>query len=545
MINSFDQDLINGFREQIYELENSMQNSIELCKNTSSYHNTVDELFRSFHSLKSVCAYLNFEEAHKLAAYAEKILHVMRNSEGTLDEGIFEWLALLHEQIQDWHNDMELGIEELSAVNENIFTLLRLASIKENPKAILKRMSLLVVIGNHKLRNALSRKFKGYFHTIYVARNAAEANEIFNSHIIQLVISQYTLPHEDEGKNTLIMTGKNGLSMYKEFNKTVPMLMVLDEPDSQVVKELSSLGISFLTKPLRLGSIYAELIDMANLFYANATFDFNTMHIQKQIQKIEPLSDSLQEVQKICDDDECSISDLSRVLKSDPILAAMILKEASSAFYAMENIDSVERAVSFFGKQTVKALSMLSTCRNFDMSLLSIYKLSHENFLKISSLRMQLLTRWYSSLYPKDLNVLTSSITMAHMGMLILAQQIQDKKCEDEFMTLVDKYDILEAEVRLMDIHSIDLTADLMYHWGLNRRLIDIIRFSENLSYAPDNIRPLCFGIHIVNAIIPHNFSKLASNLNENIIMEIEKEGMEVQVLENALTMVNVMQNRL
>ena len=545
MVNSFDQDLIEGFTEQIHDLAGSMGLSIQLCKTQESYHNAVHEMFRSFHSLKSVCAYLKFDEVHRLASYAENILHIMRNSEGTLDEGIFEWLVFLHEQVQDWHDDMEFGAESLSPVNERLFTMLRLASIKENPKTILKRVSILLVIGSHKLRNTLAEKFKGRFQTVYMVKNAAEAKEIFEAHPIQLVVSEYTLPHEDQGKSTLLMTGKDGLRMYKEFNKIVPMLMFLDQPEPKLIRKLGILGISFLTKPLSLGAIFTELIDMSNLFYANQTLDFNTMKIQKQVQNIEPLSDAIKNVQEICDDEERSISELSKALKADPILSAMIIKEASSPFYAKSDIDSVERAVAFFGKRSIKAFSMLSTCASFDMGLLNIYALSQENFFKISSLRMQLLSRWYASLYPKELNVLSSCITMAHMGMLILAQQIQEQKYETQFMDLLKEYDVLEAEVRLMNIHSIDLTADLMYHWGINRRLINIIRYSENLSYAPEDLRPLCFGIHIVNAIIPHNFSELEPDLSDKIVQELEKEGMNIEVLKGALDTVHLMQSRL
>jgi len=83
--------------------------------------------------------------------------------------------------------------------------------------------------------------------------------------------------------------------------------------------------------------------------------------ILDKVKAFPPLDDTVNQVMAVCNDVESSVSDLAKVVKSDPMTTTNILKAANSPLYGFSReIKSIEQAVSIFGMETVKGFAFSS-----------------------------------------------------------------------------------------------------------------------------------------------------------------------------------------
>ncbi len=130
------------------------------------------------------------------------------------------------------------------------------------------------------------------------------------------------------------------------------------------------------------------------------TVEHNTETLQKAAQLI--LKDEIRHLQlvpsvalkllKLTNDDNAKIENLSRIIETEPVLAAKILKQVNSAAYALPNkTTSLNRAVTILGFSTVRQLAL---------TLLFYNKLIQQN----TPQRFDLLLFWQHCLYVASLS---------------------------------------------------------------------------------------------------------------------------------------------
>jgi two-component system chemotaxis sensor kinase CheA len=87
----------------------------------TDYKESVDELFRIFHSLKSATAFLKLHRINVFAQLVEDILESARKKDKATYE-LIDWLFLASGQIMKWYKELTHN-QELSSIDPKLLNL--------------------------------------------------------------------------------------------------------------------------------------------------------------------------------------------------------------------------------------------------------------------------------------------------------------------------------------------------------------------------------------------------------------------------------------
>lgn len=81
----------------------------------TDYHNSIDELFRIFHSLKSATAFLKLDRINLFAHFVEDVLDSARQKDKATNE-LIDWLFIASGQLMKWYQEITHN-KELSPID--------------------------------------------------------------------------------------------------------------------------------------------------------------------------------------------------------------------------------------------------------------------------------------------------------------------------------------------------------------------------------------------------------------------------------------------
>jgi len=87
----------------------------------TDYKNSVDELFRIFHSLKSATAFLKLKRINVFAQLVEDVLESARQKDKATNE-LIDWLFIASGQIMKWYDEINHN-KELSSIDPRLLKL--------------------------------------------------------------------------------------------------------------------------------------------------------------------------------------------------------------------------------------------------------------------------------------------------------------------------------------------------------------------------------------------------------------------------------------
>jgi HD-like signal output (HDOD) protein len=252
------------------------------------------------------------------------------------------------------------------------------------------------------------------------------------------------------------------------------------------------------------------------------------------IQGLDPLPSSVKKIASLCDDPESSIKEVIQTVESDAISTVNILNAAGSPIYGIKKTSSVEKAVTAFGKQLVKAVTLSDLAHRVGSLQLSAYGINEQQFKETSALRLALMKSWYSSVDNADLSILCASAILGNLGMILVNQEILNEGLEDEFKRY-NEDELIQAEVTLLKTSSAFITADTLEFWGLESDLVDSIRYSDSPfnagSVYVQNLA--CANAIVYRMVTP--YGRLHEDIPQHVKTLMLKAGLELSVLEEAI----------
>ena len=114
-----DSEIVEEFLNQWDYIIDEIDLVIE--KLETDYTESVNELFRIFHSLKSATAFLKLHRINILAKLVEDVLEVARQRE-TPTEELIDWLFLASGQLIKWYQEITHN-QELSSIDVRLLKL--------------------------------------------------------------------------------------------------------------------------------------------------------------------------------------------------------------------------------------------------------------------------------------------------------------------------------------------------------------------------------------------------------------------------------------
>jgi len=230
-------------------------------------------------------------------------------------------------------------------------------------------------------------------------------------------------------------------------------------------------------------------------------------NILKKIKALPPLDDTVLKIQRICVDKNSSLADLVKVVESDPMLTANILKSSNSPLYGFSReIKNIAHAVSLFGMATVRGFALSSAIKQNIKIDLSPYHLSNTTFLEISTLQSTFMFKWYSKVNKALLDVLQPASFMMEVGKIIIAHELmeqgKDSAFKAELATVKTPHALSELEKKYVSFSNEEITAKIFEQWNLESELVESIKFSNEPEEAQEPIKSFACALNIVkNAI--------------------------------------------
>ncbi len=259
-------------------------------------------------------------------------------------------------------------------------------------------------------------------------------------------------------------------------------------------------------------------------------------NITERIKTLPPLPKSFHEINAICANENGTINQLAKVIESDPMLVANLLKVANSPLYSFRReIRSVLQAISLFGMATTRALTTDISIKKLLNVDIEPYGIIPEDFVHISALQSRLMKEWYSKVDNSKLDILFLSALLQETGKILIADEIVKN---DEVMPFKSEIEtavnIAQVEKSFVGTTTADVTAKIFEHWGFDETMVEAIQYADSIDEAPEHIRDYSVALKVVKTAVPMNapLSERSITIALNLM---EKEGLNEAVFANAV----------
>lgn len=201
-----------------------------------------------------------------------------------------------------------------------------------------------------------------------------------------------------------------------------------------------------------------------------------------EIKSLPPLPASIIRIQELCMNSETDINELSRVIESDPMLSANILKSANSPLYGMsKEISSIQQAVMLFGISMIRGFAAANAIKKMVAIDLSPYGISAEDISRLSTLQSSFVREWYRNVDKSMLPLLQSVAFLMELGKLMTAKKLISLGVSERFYAESHgDLSLDEVEKAYLGMSSYECAAMMFEHWNFEAALIEALREISN-----------------------------------------------------------------
>ncbi|MDT8339842.1 MAG: HDOD domain-containing protein, partial [Sulfurimonas sp.] len=162
--------------------------------------------------------------------------------------------------------------------------------------------------------------------------------------------------------------------------------------------------------------------------------------------------------------------------------------------------------------------------------------ITSEEFAKTSSLQAALMFSWYRKIDRYKAEELYLAAFLQETGKILIASEvIQNDEAISFASEIENSNNIAVVEKAYSDATSGEVTALVFKHWGFDSNFIEMIKYSDNPSSAPDNIKECSAALNIVKTIVPVNkpFSDISINFG---LKKAADAGYDIAILQEAIS---------
>jgi len=254
------------------------------------------------------------------------------------------------------------------------------------------------------------------------------------------------------------------------------------------------------------------------------------------IKSLPPLSKTIIDINKVYADPEAGISDLAKVIEHDPMIIANLLKAANSPLYGFgREIRNAAQAVSLFGMSMTRSIALGNSVRKLLNVDMQPYRITSDKFAEISSLQATLMLKWYKQIDKQKADKLYLATFLQETGKILIASDVIQEDEATSFASEVEMSNNLAMlEKSYVDVTSSEVTALVFKHWGFDNEFIEMIKYADNPSAAPDDIKEYSLALNIVKTIVPVNkpFTEMSINFG---LKKAQDAGCNQKLLEDAI----------
>lgn len=526
MEEEYDWDVYDIFKEQLDIQLPHIEEHILALENEKFIVNSLDELFRFFHTYKATSAYLSLMPLYDLVCKVETVISSLKETKGVVHDSVIEWLLQVKDQMILYSTLMDKKETLLPALPQELLNKIKITPSYIKPIDKLKTLSILYMDKNIQRAKKIIPFLKKY------AKSVKYSPEDKNNTVLNMKPYDIVIMNLNKENHQVI-------DFCKENYPDLPIIAIFNKISTICAKQLLNNGISHaIQNPLNGKIIERELLSIVKVFHSSANIMLEHKKINEFIKTLQPLPNTIFQIMQICDDEEIAVKELIKVVKTDPIIAANILKVANSPIYGSVDLKTIDQAVTKFGKRAIKALTMSGVYDCLGSVDLSAYNITEETFSEISMKRLSLMLKWYSKISIADLSLLTSTALLGNIGQLLISKELVRIDMDDRFIELCTTFDIKYAEESILHTTTSNISSQILRYWKLSADIVDIIEYSDYPKDAPTELRKLCVANHIVNTLIDTK-GNIAQEIPEELLPLMAEFNFDPKVLSKALDFIN------
>ncbi|MBL4730579.1 MAG: HDOD domain-containing protein [Sulfurimonas sp.] len=253
----------------------------------------------------------------------------------------------------------------------------------------------------------------------------------------------------------------------------------------------------------------------------------------KNIESLPPLSDSTILIKKLYAEgaENVDIIKLVRIIESDALLAANILKMINAPYYGFsKKIASVAQAVSLFGTNIVYGLVMNYAMREHLIAKTNAYNISPADFNDMCHVQSNLMMQWYSKIDLRHAQFLAPLALIMETGKLVLVDEILKSSYLLEFQDGLKKCAEIEVyEYDLLGTTSYHVSGLLFEHWNLEPLYVKMLQnldietehISGKLEYYIETLDVIRTAVNVKNILTDESIEK-ASRVVQSLDLDPE-----------------------
>ena len=261
-----------------------------------------------------------------------------------------------------------------------------------------------------------------------------------------------------------------------------------------------------------------------------------TEELIERIRSIPPLPETFIRIDEICSDPNGTVYELAEVVEKDPMLVANILKIVNSPMYNLrKEVKSVSQAVSLLGMKEINSLSATISVKKLLKVDMEPYGIVPEKFALISNMQGALIKKWVGKIDRQKAETLFMPALLQETGKIIIADEIVKNDEVFQFKSDIETaVNIAQIERMYVDTTSSEVTAKIFEHWGFDKFLVEIIRYSDNPEAADDEYREYATYLNITKTALAVNAP--LSQRNVTIALNhAKKAGLDEEKLSEAM----------
>lgn len=232
-----------------------------------------------------------------------------------------------------------------------------------------------------------------------------------------------------------------------------------------------------------------------------------TKTLLENINAVPALPESIQEVERVYQNEDSTFEDMQKAIEKDPLLTADILRIVNSPMYGVKStVTSVKQAISLLGKDAVRTFVISSAVNSFTIDL-SPYNMTSDQFKLACDKQLALMINWVIRRKPSHLAKLGPASFLVDIGRVIIAKTlIEDGKTTEMQKALSsNKTDIAKTEKIACGAQTTDVTATLFHNWNFDPDTIHIIRYSDDPEGTIDEDREMAAELKAVRETVLPN----------------------------------------
>lgn len=483
---------------------------------------SISKLFRSFHNYKASSSYLGLHDMNILVSHGENILSALRTNNEIPREIDVKWMHTCVSQLQIWCDELIAG-EALSKADHSLFPTICIINDLDKTSDIMLSLNVLYADVNEERSKKIKAPLSHIFKNVTICSDVNKIKDDVRNNISDLVI---------------LNMQKDSIQLAQELLALKPDLAIITAVPELRVQQKSRLMLKGLThpisSPIKSSELKRQLHNLVTSHFSKVFSLVSHKKIYNFIQGIDPLSSSVKEITRLCDDPESSLKDLIKTVQSDSITSATVLHAASLPIYAVKKTSSVEKAIISFGKRLVKALTLSDLACKIGSLQLDAYNISEKQFKQCSQMRLALMNAWYSHVNITDLDILCASAVLGNLGEILIDQEIIKEGLQEEFKKY-EEHELSMAEVTLLKTSTAFVTSDILNFWGLEDDLVDSIRYSDSpFNASTKRIQELSCANYVVYQMVTP-YGELHKEIPMNVQALMKKAKLDENVLKEAI----------